>query len=702
MATLLADLVPDALSQILSYDCTLSASIDLWKCGSSALQSKLSASVTKVKLVNKREVTLLRLPSCLKDFRALQSLVVLRRNNIIYDPAHTFEVLKNLSPKLEKLVLKFRGSGFFFNPCAASERVNVGDSWDDWNPTTSGMGEDIYIDAGSSFPALKTLKLDENGALNSAAVQSLPRGLSNLTVSLTPSLEQVIASFQVLPPNLTKLSIPNRIESSPSIWSALPPTLRDVFVNGDKALSTDDWKNMPRELEKLKVSVWGSSTSLESIQALPPTLQSGPIGGLDIATYDLSMQALPKSLTDFSSIQNFPQKFLGPVHIRMLPRNLKSLACVIHLDGFEEGDFPMSLTSLHINSRENNVFPVSFARALPPFLQSLSFRKPTAMDLTTISILPQYLTSLTARIGEISADSLVLPPTLITLDLDCGTSPDTDFRHRHGGANFGDESEDATAENSAASAGFRYLPMAFFTALKRTPRLKTLNLTDGLVPMSALAYFPVHLEEFKACQFVKDRSFDLSDPKWEERARELVKEGLEVVTKEEKDSVRSDLPVHFFDLLPRRLHSIKVGSPEFHTFAPEDWARLPHQSLTSISLESAQPLDAQILRFIPMRIMQRIELQIEQLDDETIKLFGDRLHYFDTVGEVEWPCEPNSAKLCPIGLILGDGINDELWSELMELDEQRKNALLQAPSPDIYKLFTRSTSTQEDENEEEE
>ena len=630
------------------------------------------------------------MPKFLVELRALRHLTVDRGYQVLYNPDRTLEVLRALSPNVDTLNLLFRGAGFYFNPCSPSERT-ISSAMGAWNPKSAAFPNDAYIDASIAFPSLTSLKLDDIAVLDATAIQRLPRGILDLSVAIPSTVFPAIEAAKALPPNLTSLEIVEAFFTSVSFWSSLPPSLTILnSLTSRHGFTEKDVASLPRDLKELRIPPQHEWTSA-MFSALPSHIESASIAMMTQDAADLSLATLPRSMTTLNL--SFCRTKLSAVHLRALPRALTTLAAIISLEGVSETDFPRSLTSLDIHGGDPQFFKKS-AQLLPLFLRRFSLNKQhIVMDMDVISHLPQYLTVLSAKIGKFDESApIVFPPGLETLDLEFKFEKGKlhylmdDYRmHQYVDYDEDEEPEEFTLEEPYP-AGLRLLPILFFQNLSKCTDLKGLSFEGAVCPISALEYYSAHLVIIKGHRFVHDAEFDLDDPKWIAKAQSLVKETTDSLCKEELLSIPSPtLPVHLFDLIPRKVRWLHASYPLLFTLAPEHWARLP-KTIDELKLNCPECLDYRLLRHLPMDIMTKLELPIAPMNDEAIKLLGRRIERFSPLGKF-WQSNEDTYKYCPPGLDLRDAGNDDLGDQIDDYDQERKKALCTPFSPTAFDLF---------------
>lgn len=690
----LVDLSPDLMDRILQLDGMTHKSLALWQCGSRALQQKLSISVTRVELVNKKEVVLLRLPTFLKALNALRHLVVDRDGYVLFDGQRTYEVLKALSARVEKLVLKFRHSGGFFQP---HPKIIACDDWGVPNPNMTEEFYGGYIDAAASFPSLKTLKLDAVAHFEAEAIQLLPRSLQSLSLALPEASELNVKAAHALPTSLRRLeSLGAQLSTSAPFFAALPRDLSHLAIRSSSPINTiEDIQALPPRLSVLTLQHYDPLT-VEAMSAFPRTLTAAPITRIDPKSHAQVLSVLPPALTSLS-LAEFLEPAISAQTLRSLPSSLTSLKSQINFDGVQQSDFPQSLTQLE-TIVDGPLFDANLIRLLPPYLRHFSlnkFRSP--IDLGSLSHLPQYLLSLSAVAGPLPAlglSTLSFPPSLTDLDLKCSLNVSYSDSIRFGKTDYteADLASPVDADNNPAKAGFRALVTFPFSALPR--HLTTLRLEGAIIPMSALEFLPLQLGHLELHQFLQDAPFNLDDPQWQSR--------LKIIANTEPNHAAAcellSSPPHFFSLLPRSLHFIKARHPTLHEFEPEQWRLLP-QHLQEIDLMGPQgaTVPGQILQFLPMTHLRRLICCIGNVDDDLLQYISHgQLEYFDPDGDVEWEVTDQSADLCPLSLyVLGDGIAEDLFMTLQSRKEARL-AVLRGPATDDATERFRSPPIQDD------
>lgn len=199
-------------------------------------------------LRNTKELILLQLPKFLMELQALRCLTVDRKHHILYNPARTAEVLKAPSPRIEKLKLRFRAAGAFFDPSPRSTEPTTA-SQKEWHEYILTFPENAFADAGNAYPSLTWLELDKQSYLNAVALQQLPRNLVTLSVAIPTKRDAAIAASKALPPNLTSLRMLKDVETCPTFFSSLPRSLTSIAARSLSKFIIEDLSSLPNGLK---------------------------------------------------------------------------------------------------------------------------------------------------------------------------------------------------------------------------------------------------------------------------------------------------------------------------------------------------------------------------------------------------------------------------------------------------------------------
>lgn len=294
--------------------------IDLWKCGDSNLNSKLSNCITTVRLKGLPQWPC-RFPFLLGAIQSLRHLTIIHDASPVKNPIDWQSTLNMLPKTLESLSLCF--------PSSSQAFLNIAPDSPPSSPiyieTKYNRGSSTYFDLDAMFPALQSLEfqmayetLPENIApalpsrlrilstgklrltlqkrffeLLPPSIEVLDCCLHLLSFGLDTSLEALSVAvhqmFSSLPPNLHRISslsmvtiaslqfLPKHIEYGELRFSCSPNTPMPPYILKMRLMnlnSVEQCLMLPRHLREVTFTHRGKPLSSELISALPSTLTS--------------------------------------------------------------------------------------------------------------------------------------------------------------------------------------------------------------------------------------------------------------------------------------------------------------------------------------------------------------------------------------------------------------------------------------------
>lgn len=384
----LEDLPIEVLALILSEEVSFAA-VELWKCGSGTLRSKLArGGIIQLHSTPKDNLPRLYWPKCVDEFSQLKSFSFSSR---IYNPGLDTAILIRkrmlaLPSTLKRLHLHLSGSisAFFLIP--------PGD--DDFQVLSKArstkrrkLGENDVLDTTISakwswdplLPVLEDLKLGGDGkytpALNDEIFATLPRSLLSLDLDFYQfGMRHTMYNFGALPPNLTKLLLPPHsinVAGLRSLPSSITDIGRSLTLSSNVLLMTEPnllpnllclptdlyTEDFPFNLNTVQPHQWASNIltlklhnvfptsfpprltllSLDSthtgctvtsewIENLPRTIHTLELYVNDFEEPDSKRLSWPPSLTDLTLVTEHPSDL---ALLYLLPRNLKIMRLVV-------------------------------------------------------------------------------------------------------------------------------------------------------------------------------------------------------------------------------------------------------------------------------------------------------------------------------------------------------------------------------------
>lgn len=371
--------------------------IELWKCGSSRLNYKLShGGVTNIEL-NTRAPTS-RWPRCLKEFKLERLIVNALFGKALCSTATLRKELKKLNSDLKELEITAPGACLALFGGSSKKAVNAGDSDDMDQPkaakrsklaeTADDLDHQGIWNLDVTWPRMERLTFGgELRGLPPCIFALLPRSLLHLEV--TNQWGSSISDFSALPPKLRTLHLPCVITSAKAL-KTLPRSVTDIGKSIDEAVLVDLAKK-PSLLPNLTHFPWEQDAeanlelkewvleedgewpqSIESLmfaecsadqifsKELPQALKTLSISA-SYCDYDITqsylLKNLPKLLTelfvdkiDFSEIEasmwpsglvdlSFKYTHFGLHWFYKLPRSLTTLKCYTEEPYYEDFSF---------------------------------------------------------------------------------------------------------------------------------------------------------------------------------------------------------------------------------------------------------------------------------------------------------------------------------------------------------------------------
>lgn len=642
--SILESVPTEILTRILSFQPISHKAIDLWLCGSSALQRRLQRAVSIIELVNPRKIAFVKLPLVLTEFRALKSLTIDRTwrgtTKSLQFPRRTLQVLQSLSPALETLVLRFAQAPHLFFPKASARFADNADT----SAIRALLGAPEHpLDLASLFPRLQSLSFSRHDELHFVDLQCLP-----------DTLTELCASIKSFPDDLTKMELPPlrhlTLLSSEKPYALLPglPLLEVLDVSSpiDKSaqiLSLDIVKRMPASLRELKTNAsW--NPNIEELQALPPLLNQIKVcpeteEELNCILQWLETRPLVTELILYKSIKG---------DARPLPRSLTALDTSIILP-LQQGVLPPLLTSLKVewDTSKSDTEWVCF---LPPTLRTCDLYSSGSVEGSHLDSLPRSIIDLTLSVNRVKGVWKAMPPFLRALS----------FSLTYG---------ELAIPNMPDTVTSAWLNMTVTpeTLLSLSPRIQTLVIFSLL-------------------------KLELFDPRKAEYTSKV--ELLRNLAHREKLfdgsisaplGVSNDAPqISLIDLLPQSLTSLEIFSGNL---TKVDWRPLP-RSITSLVLEAS--LDPNIMDDLPLEsFTERLELASVLLTVAQAKRLRPDLTEFQIKGSHRQRIGKDVLPFLPYSTYP----ESEIWSTaLLELAHRRRSALERAIQTSDQARFRELTS----------
>lgn len=429
--------------------------INLWKCGDTQFNERLSAIITEVDLRHDKLLPS-KYPRLLSRLNKLKSLTLISPTSLFVDPHDWLTELNCLSKTLESIEIRTDDSRHAF--------VHHTATWTEakrsYIETDYGLGKCRLIDIATVLPKLSSINISHPRTLFPTRIERPPLRLddlifglpSSITILALPNFLNIAESndtknvFSILPRSLTELRAivflsgaydfsPSGHENIRTDWSSAPPNLKLI-----KLLMCPSFirpEDLPRALESMCEVT--RDLSLDEAEygdvrnRWPPNLQKMTLGLISPANTSKPISAvnwglqLPASLTELKIDGTLNEPILG-ANIIHLPRTLASLS-------IEHTVMDLSTLEAHIpDFGDESGFLQNF---WPPSLTALTIR----LKGFAPRFLPRTLRTLDASFQkeDVSGDELEiamseLPPTLIKFHLDfkfsckavlVGTAPKT-------------------------------------------------------------------------------------------------------------------------------------------------------------------------------------------------------------------------------------------------------------------------------------
>lgn len=436
---LLNQLPPEILALVLSSQRSFLV-IQLWKCGSKALNHLLSnGGCTEVDLKDENQWSLSRWPKMLRSLRHLRKLRIRRSSGGLMPIEELPKELMLLAPSLESLELK-SGSAetCLFNFAGPMDE----DGEYDLAVTSYPRGQSRLWDVGAVFPRLHTLSLESRERDYGSTPRFRDDDLAALPSTLTYlKLRNCLLGNEAgdcpprtLPPNLlTVRTIRAWGDDEDHDTLALPSSLTDMNIYNDTLCTPEAVAALPRGLVKLNSYINWVPGQLEKLPLQVSSLFFGQCPAIkQLPTLQPFWSSLPSHLT-FIKLTFISSQILHVVDIASLPRTLETLLTSWSIDwrefedGLSQSAWPPQLRSLKFYDA---AYPpptgqgaLSYFQCWPRTLTWVDAGNYFATGPIDMRHLPQGLRELSMhlyRVDEewLSVDSTgVLPPTLTKLKL---------------------------------------------------------------------------------------------------------------------------------------------------------------------------------------------------------------------------------------------------------------------------------------------
>lgn len=404
--TTLAELSSDILQLILRHG----ESIELWKCGSKRLMSKLAnGGVTSVTLCDHHPTTTSRFPFCLSSFRNLRSLSINRGHHRLMESEELGKALQSLSSSLESLELVCVGAESAFLPTTSLGSIfaMLDEEEAEGQPEVS---RSLIWSVKSVFPALKSLHLKDvstDSSWTGNELDELPSSLTSLRIA-GKRLLSPLSSYKRLPEGLLTLEL-GEIDST-----TIPVEFYQMLPRGLTSLGEQYLRITNEALPHLPPSITHLSLNRSSWDVTQDPAFCAPF-----AITSLILQFLRESRT-VTFVFSWESRCYAEEFIRTLPRTLTTLhlipinperpisLLVNHLPLLPKNLTSMSVTHLLIDPQ--TPLDVDACRALSPPLRHFLITTAIGPELKYI---PRSITSLVVdRSPAKSLPEDTLPPGL--------------------------------------------------------------------------------------------------------------------------------------------------------------------------------------------------------------------------------------------------------------------------------------------------
>lgn len=569
------------LIQILNDDVSFLI-IELWKCGSTALNGKLRLGIVSMTLRYSAEATTTRYPRCLKEFVNLQRLSINSDSEPLCSIPTLRRELRKLPSSLTDLELTFKGVvPALFMEWPRDEKVLTLDDQDE-PPSPKRVKHEELVDLDADYeetwnlditwPHMKRLKLwGPPATITSRVFALLPRSLEHL------HLNQGLGRLQ-----------PD--------FSTLPRTLKTLILS-DGSIDSVGLRHLPQSLTDI-----GNSLNEQALCLLASEPSLLP----NLTTFPIDSPLGPDSTL-------LEQLLDGTVHC---PKNLKHLVFsqtrpeqIFH-EGFS---LPAELEGLELNYSEAE-FDLNAEWLTKYIPRTLTMLKVRTIDFEEIdsSMWPPHLTTLRVADEKFGSQWLhKLPRTLTAL-----YSGDLSLN-----------AEDFTADPSALlEAGIETLngvDKDLWSTIKLTLKDSSFNSESANEYISAvesgrLFGFPLGLTALDISVFTSDASSSLILPP---RVRKLVLRPTAALQVDE-----------FFRLLPpsvEELHLHDASHPSIILNCIDSWDSqsiepsstwlFKSKNLTRLDLLSTSTGWEKIIKYLPRTLLSlNCHLQASVFSPETI------------------------------------------------------------------------------------
>lgn len=407
---------PELVGHVLNWEDASFLCVRLWLCGSTRLNTKLSACITTMNLASHWSLQF-GLPSALYSLRSLRSLTLKSAGKLMRSPVEWSLALAKLPETLTSLDIASLDS--------SESLLNHGPGWTPTLPLTQpaqfSLGKSQFIDLAARFPHLLTLKLSE--PFCSTKLPALPPNLTFLRAAfLKPQNGAPQKILSLLPRSLrfldATLEYP-KVAFELEDWANAPPQLesiRELIL--DENQDANDYSWIPRSIRAFHVVTKEERfCNISGISTLPPLLEVLEVSAnqetmLPEGSSPGRFSHLPPCLTDLTLRADFESRGLGfsDREIRTLPRHLKKLLLITDLFDFRSAE--------ELGPLGSSLWPsqlTHFEMALPMLVTHLRLLPPT---ITTLKVsLTEQAPSLLGKPTPFVIRSSSLPSALTDLNL---------------------------------------------------------------------------------------------------------------------------------------------------------------------------------------------------------------------------------------------------------------------------------------------
>lgn len=510
---------------------------------------------------------------------------------------------------------------------------------------------DPYVNIISTFPNLLRLHLDKLAEWTPEDLRALPRSLTDLRVVAPTAYgpPPVLPLIEALPPNLECLTFlcPSPMSlCTTAFFEKLPPHLRTLIVakasRGETTLefTPEMFAAMPRSLTALDFCTearWLPEWHLRGTRAIAERPERTELGGLPIVfrpeiavvlppylahlwipkikTKDipLALSTLPERLEAFGTTHTV----FMPKHLRLLPRGLKWLSCLMSkTKKLEHGDLPPALRRLDLGKVDG--LHSHILAVLPPITR---LNIVDEIDMELISLLPPSILDLRLRLKN-ADESVRFPPHLQKLTV-VSYSLTVYASNSVNGKKTKKLKVEERRYDVCPPTGTRVAKTFPFHALPTT--LRYLNISSFWMPISRIGDLPPLLRTLYLEKVFIDAEYDPSSPKMLAQARRLRDGAREKDDYNFQWNADSNVEsISIFDLIPRTVTDL--GLSGLPLIDPMHFKRVP-LNLTCFQLFGGEALHPALLFHLPKASLTSLRVKLSEIHNHHVEALPRKLTY---------------------------------------------------------------------------